>query len=60
MQFNKTVQLKHSNRERWRDYGLIYIIPEPARFVRPLALNKWLLDLRAGGFIGESPCEGNI
>lgn len=55
MQSNKTVQLKHSNRERWRDYGLIYIIPKPAHFVRPLALSKWLLNLRAGGFIRGKP-----
>lgn len=44
MQLNKAVPFKHSNRERWRDYGMIYIFLQPVDFIRSLALNKLLLN----------------
>lgn len=44
MQLNKAVLFKHSNRERWRDYGMIYTFLKPVSFIRSLPLNKLLLN----------------
>lgn len=46
MQLNKAIPFKYSNRERWRDYGIIHIFFKPVGFIRSLALNNLLLNRR--------------
>lgn len=43
MQLNKAVPSKHSNEERGRNCGMIYISLKPVSIISSVALNKLLL-----------------